>query len=80
MDRPSDARAFGKEGDWKATALEAGVWVETLKEDRWRFTVARRKVEENAARHCQEKRRPNETWGVIIIQESVEPRKRHRLA
>ena len=28
----SDVRAFGIAGDWKATALEAEVWVETITE------------------------------------------------
>ena len=29
----SDIRAFDIAGDWKATALEAEVWVETVTED-----------------------------------------------
>ena len=33
----SDARAFGIAGDWKATAMEAGVWVETVTEGGRRF-------------------------------------------
>ena len=28
----SDIRAFGIAGEWKATALKAGVWVETVTE------------------------------------------------
>ena len=34
---------FGIAGDWKATALEAEVWVETAMEGGRRFTVAWRK-------------------------------------
>ena len=52
----SDIRAFGITGDWKATALEAEVWVETVAEGGRRFTAAWRKEEEDAARHRQEKR------------------------
>ena len=36
----SDIRAFGITGDWKATALEAEVWVETFAEGRRRFMAA----------------------------------------
>ena len=39
----SDIRAFGIAGDWKATALEAEVWVETVTEGGWRFMAARKK-------------------------------------
>ena len=39
----SDTRAFGIAGDWKATALEAEVWVETVTGGGWRFMVAWRK-------------------------------------
>ena len=39
----SDIRAFGIEGDWKATALEAAVWVETFAEGGRRFMAAWRK-------------------------------------
>ena len=53
---PSDIRAFGITGDWKATALEAGVRVETVAEGGRRFMVAWRKEEVNAARHRLEKR------------------------
>ena len=52
----SNIRAFGIAGDWKATALKAEVWVETVKEGRRRFMPAWRKEEVNAARHRQEKR------------------------
>ena len=33
----SDNRAFGIAGDWKATALKAEVWVETVTEGGRRF-------------------------------------------
>ena len=41
----SDIRAFGITGDWKATALEAEVWVETLTDDGRRFIAAWSKEE-----------------------------------
>ena len=52
----SDVRAFGIAGDWKATALAAEVWIETVTEGRRRFMTAWRKKEADAARHRQEKR------------------------
>ena len=52
----SNIRAFGIAGDWKATALKAEVWVETVTEGGRRFMAAFRKEEEDAARHRQEKR------------------------
>ena len=52
----SDIRTFGITGDWKATALEAEVWVETVAESGRRFMAAWRKEEVDAARHRQEKR------------------------
>ena len=39
----SDIRAFGIAGDRKATALEAGVWIETVTEGGRRFMAALRK-------------------------------------
>ena len=51
----SHIRAFGIVGDWKATALKAEVWVETVTEGGRRFMAAWRK-EVDAARHRQEKR------------------------
>ena len=59
-------------GVWKATALEPGVWVETVTEGGRRFTVAWRKEEVDAARHRQEKERSNETGKVVIAHGSVE--------
>ena len=52
----SDIRAFDIAGDWKATALKAEVWVETVMEGGRRFMAAWRKEEVDAARHRQEKR------------------------
>ena len=52
----SDIWAFDIAGDWKATALKAEVWVETVTESRRRFMAAWRKEEVDAARHRQEKR------------------------
>ena len=39
----SDIRAFGIAGDWKATVLEAEVWVETVTEGGRGFMAAWRK-------------------------------------
>ena len=39
----SDVRVFGIAGDWKATALETEVWVETLTEGGRRLMVTCRK-------------------------------------
>ena len=52
----SDIRAFGIAGGWKATALKAEVWVETVTEGGRMFMGAWRKEEVDAARHLQEKR------------------------
>ena len=52
----SDSRGFGIAGDWKATALKAEVWIDTVMESGWRFMAAWRKEEVDAARHRQEKR------------------------
>ena len=51
-----DNRTFGIEGDWKATALKAEVWVETITEGGRRFMAAWRKEEVDAARYRQDKR------------------------
>ena len=53
----SDIRAFGIAGHWKATALKAEVWVETVTEGGRRFMAAGRKEEMDAARHRQENKR-----------------------
>ena len=52
-------------GVWKATALEPGVWVETVTEGGRRFMGAWRKEEVDAARHRQEEERSNETGNVV---------------
>ena len=67
----SDIRAFGITGDWKATALKAEVWVETVTEGGRRFMAAWRNEEVDAARHRQEKR-SNETGKLVIADGSVE--------
>ena len=58
MDRLCTERhpAFGITGNWKTTALKAGVWVEAGTEGGRRFMAAWREEEEDAARHRQEKR------------------------
>ena len=52
----NDIRTFSVTGDWKAAALKAEVWVETVTEDGRRFMAAWREEEVDAARHRQEKR------------------------
>ena len=52
----SDIRPFGITGDWKAAALKAEVWVETVTEGGRGFMAAWRKEEVDVARHRQEKR------------------------
>ena len=76
----SDVQVFGIVGDWKATAVETEVWVETAKEGRRRLMVTCRKEELDAARHGQEKREANEIGKVVIVHQSVEPAKRHQVA
>ena len=57
--------------DWKATALEAEVWVETVTEGGRRFVAAWRKEEVDAARHRQDKR-GNKTGKILIANGSLE--------
>ena len=52
----SDIRAFVMAGDWKATALEAEVWIQTVTEGGRRFMAAWRKYEVDAARNRRVKR------------------------
>ena len=52
----SDIRAFDIAEEWKAMALEAEVWVDTVTEGERRFMAAWRKEQVDAARHRQEKR------------------------
>ena len=57
MDRLCTERHSGVwHRDWKATALEAEVWVETVTEGGRRFMAAWRKEELDATRNRQEKR------------------------
>ena len=49
----SDVQVFGIAGDWKATALEVEVWVETATDGGRRLMVTCRKEEVDAARHRQ---------------------------
>ena len=53
----SDIRAFGVVGSWKATALEAEMWVEAVTQGGRRFMAAWKKERVDAARHLQEKRK-----------------------
>ena len=62
----SDIRAFGIAGDWKATVLEAEVWVETVTEGGRRFMVAWRKEDVDAARHRQEKREATRLENLLL--------------
>ena len=66
----SDIRTFGIAGDWKATALNAEVWVETVTEGGRRFMAAWRKEEVDAARHRQEKREATRL-GTLLSQTGV---------
>ena len=62
----NDIRAFGIAGDWKATALKAEVWVETVTEGGRRFMTARRKEEVDAARHRQDKREATRLGNLLL--------------
>ena len=62
----SDIRAFGIAGDWKATALKAEVWVETVTEGGRRFMAAWLKDDVDAARHRQEKREPTRPRNLLL--------------
>ena len=66
----SDIRTFGIAGDWKAMALNAEVWVETVTEGGRRFMAAWRKEEVDAARHRQEKREATRL-GTLLSQTGV---------
>ena len=54
--RPERHPGVGIAGDWKATALRAEVWTETVTEGGRRFMAAWRKEKVAAARHRQDKR------------------------
>ena len=76
----SDIRAFGIARDWKATALKAEVYVETVTEGGRRFMVAWRKEEVDAARHRQEKREATILGKLLSHTEAWNFAKRHPLA
>ena len=76
----SDIQAFGITGDWKATALKAGVWVYTVTEDGRRFMAAWRKENMNAARHRQEERAATKLRKLLSHMEAYMLAKRHPLA
>ena len=63
----SDFRAFGITGDWKATTLKAGVWVDTVTEGGRRFVAAWMKEELDAARHRQEKGEGTSQGNKVVI-------------
>ena len=67
----SDMRAFGIAGDWKATALQAEVWVETVTEGGRRFVATWRKEEVDAARHRQEKREATRLGNLVSHKEAA---------
>ena len=71
---------YGIAGDWKAKALEAEVWVETVTEDGRGFTAAWRKEEVDAARQCQEKRETTRLGKLLSHTEPYNFAKRHPLA
>ena len=76
----SDTRAFGIAGDWKAAALKAEVWVETVTEGERRFMAAWRKEEVDAARHRQGKREARGLEKLLSHTEAYNFAKRHPLA
>ena len=75
----SDIRVFGIEADWKATALKAEVWVETVTGGGRRFMAAWRKAEVDAARHRQEKRGATRLGELLSHTEAWNFVKRHPL-
>ena len=62
-------RAFGITGGWKTMAFKAEVWAEAATEGGRRFMAAWREEEEDAAKHCQEKR---EATGLGKLQSHTE--------
>ena len=68
--RPERHPGVWHSGDWKATALKAEVWAETVTEGGRRFIAAWRKEEVDAARHRQEKRETT-TLGKLLSQTGV---------
>ena len=63
---------FDIAGGWKATALKAEVWIETVVEGGRRFMTTWREGDVDAARHRQEKREATEDGKVAIAYGSVE--------
>ena len=76
----SDIQASGITGDWKATALKAEVWVDTVTGGGRRFMAAWRKDDVDAARRRQEKREATRPGKFVIAYGGVEFAKRHPLA
>ncbi|CAN0437417.1 unnamed protein product [Ascophyllum nodosum] len=68
----SDTRALGMTRNWKATALQAEVWVEIITEGGRRFMTAWRKEEVDAARHRQEKREGTKLGNLLSHTEIVQ--------
>ena len=66
----SDIRTFAIAGDWKATALKAEVWVETVMEGGRRVMAAWRKEDVDAARHRQEKREATRLGNLLLRTEA----------
>ena len=66
----SDIRAFGIAGDWKATALKAEVWVETVTEGAGGGSWPRGGKEVDAARYRQEKREATRLGNLLSHTES----------
>ena len=73
----SGIRAFGIAEGWKATALEADVWVETVTEGGRRFMVAWRKEEVDAAKHRQEEREATRLGKLLSHSEAYNFAKQH---
>ena len=69
---PSDFRAFGITGDWKAMAFKAEVWVQAVTEGERRFMVAWRKNRGRRGQTSPEEERGNETGKVVIAHVSAE--------
>ena len=76
----SGIRAFGITGDWKATALEAEVWGETVAEGGRRFMAAWRKEEVDAARYRQENREAARLGKLLSHMDAENVAKRHPLS
>ena len=75
----SDLRAFSITENWKATTLEAEVWVETVAEGGRMFMTAWRK-EFDAARHREKKREAARLGRLLSHTEAENLAKRHPLA